>query len=274
VSLVGTRLAGFELLEDLGGGSMAGVYKARDATGALVVLKVLHPFLSGNPRVVARFRREGELLEALVHPNIIAFKGRFEAEGRLIYAMEFLHHRTVEDLLKEHHRLPVRVATRVVADVAAALAHAHVRRVIHRDLKPSNIFYVEAPGRAILSDFGLAKPLDEIPITADGARMMGTPHYMAPEQVLGDPTTPRTDIYQLGLVLFELLTGRRPFEGKYMFKTIMARCEADVAFLPEEEAFLPLPVRQVVLRSTRRRPEERYSDAHELSDAVAEAGEL
>lgn len=272
MSMIGRSLAGFEILEDLGGGSMAAVYKARDAEGGLVVLKVLHGFLSGNPRVVARFRREGELLEALVHPNIIAFRGRFEAGGQLIYAMEFLHHRTVEQLLKEHHRLPVRVATRVVADVAAALAHAHARRVIHRDLKPSNIFYVEATGRAILSDFGLAKPLDEVPITADGSRMMGTPHYMAPEQVLGDPTTPRTDIYQLGLVLFEMVTGRRPFEGKDMFKTIMVRCEQDVNFTPAELTALPRRLCDVVLKATRRRPEERYSDAAEFSEAVDAAG--
>lgn len=267
-SWVGRTLAGFRLEEELGAGTMTTVFRAVDAQGNVAVVKVFHPFLRSDPRQLRRFQRESHLLARLVHPNIVRFRGYWEQDEALFYAMDHLAFPTLEQALAARGAFLPDDAAVLGRDMLTALDFAHQREIIHRDLKPSNLFLDAATPRAVLADFGLAKSLVENPITAAGTPMMGTPHYMAPEQVEGAETSTRTDIYQAGLVLFELLTGVRPFQGDTPFRAIMARCQADLPLDRPPGAGIPGPWRQLLARACARDPAARFASAQEMLAAL------
>ncbi len=205
----------YEVREPVGEGGMGTVYKALDArTNELIALKVLHRDISGDERTVRRFFSEARVLQSLAHPNIIRFTdfGKTD-DGQLFIAMEFLEGSPADDLIKAEG-LSLRDAISVVDQTAAALAEAHLQGVIHRDLKPANLFVnrnEDGEVHVTVLDFGIAKIAGSGQnLTATG-KVMGTPSYMAPEQIRGQEPDPRTDVYALGAMAYELIAGEPPF---------------------------------------------------------------
>lgn len=203
----------FELQEALGSGGMATVYRAWDrATQRLCAIKVLSDLLSRDEEFRQRFRREAEAARGLTHPRIVAVYDYGEAGPHHYIAMEYVAGGTVRDALRHGGVFREGEALRIAAEVADALAYAHSLGVVHRDIKPHNVLLTE-DGRVKVADFGIARTLDAASLTRTGT-VMGSAQYLAPEQARGDHAGPASDLYALGIVLFEMLAGRVPFDGE------------------------------------------------------------
>ena len=209
----------FLVIRKLGQGGMASVYLAREPTlKRLVAVKVLAPELAADRNARARFQREAQAAASISHPNIVSVYSVGElSDGTPYFIMQYVSGESISERLEREGPLDVAEATRIMGEVASALAAAHKRGIIHRDIKPSNVLYDEEWGRILVSDFGIAavrkegESDDATKLTQTGAAI-GTPHYMSPEQLLGEEVTDRTDIYALGLFGYEVLTGRGPFQ--------------------------------------------------------------
>jgi beta-lactam-binding protein with PASTA domain/tRNA A-37 threonylcarbamoyl transferase component Bud32 len=226
VAALGDVLGGrYRLVELLGQGGMATIFRATDAQlGREVAVKVLHPQYGRDPDFVARFRQEAQAAASLSHPNIVAvYDFGTDADGPYI-VMELVDGEDVATLLARNGPLPPRQAARLAAEVAHALAAAHARGIVHRDVKPGNIL-VSSDGRVKVADFGIARAWADARLTLPGVTL-GSVHYFSPEQALGEQATEASDIYSLGVVLYELLTGRRPWEGDTPASVAMARVSA------------------------------------------------
>jgi len=212
--LVGQMVGPFEVLGRLGSGAMGIVYKARYSNGALVALKIL-PGSPGNmePDSLARFDREAKILQQLKHPRIVRLYGTGRHHGAPYYAMEYVPGESLAELLHRKGKLNWHEVAEVCRQLCEALQHAHDLGVIHRDLKPSNLM-IAKDGSIKLADFGIAKDLDQTTQLTGAFCAVGTAAYMAPEQCRAQNISPRTDLYSLGVVMFELLTGSRPFTGE------------------------------------------------------------
>ncbi len=258
----------------VGGGGMGDIYKAVDRlTNEVVAIKLLRGTASGHEQ--ARFAREIAILADLRHPNIVQYVGHGTwPDGRMYFAMEWLDG---EDLGQRQRRAPLgmRDAVEIVRRSAAAMAAVHARGVVHRDLKLSNIFLVRGRGTAIkLIDFGVVKPAvpDEYP-TERGA-IIGTPHFMAPEQARGEPIDARADVYSLGAVLFRLLTGRNVFETDHIV-ALLGRLVLEDPPAPSAVRFdVPAQLDEVVSRSIARSRDERFDNGGDLARALARVGAL
>ena len=274
----GARLGPYELIETIGHGGMGEVYRARDTRlGRDVAIKFLNAALSTDPQALARFEREGQAIAALSHPNIIALYdvGR---EGDTVYAVtELLEGTTLRERLKAGP-LPPRKALEYVRAVAEAIAAAHSRGIVHRDLKPENVF-VTTDGRIKVLDFGIAHmaaapvtPADdgetrERSTTSPGT-MIGTIGYMAPEQVRGAPTDPRTDVFALGVVLYEVLTGQAAFVRATPADTLSAILTAEPPDLAGISSSAGPAIEHIIRRCLEKAPEERFHSARDLSFAL------
>ena len=204
----------YELLELVGTGGMSSVYKAHDQLlERNVALKVLHPHFGDDDEYVERFRREARAVAQLSHPNIVTVIDRGEADGHQFIVFELIEGENLKELVGRTGPLPVRRAAELALAVADGLAFAHENGLVHRDVKPQNVL-VNADGEAKVTDFGIARSLDvERGMTQTGT-MLGTSNYLSPEQASGKPVTPATDVYSLGIVLYELLTAEVPFPGE------------------------------------------------------------
>lgn len=205
--------ATFKLLEPLGVGTVGTVYRAEspDIDGPVAV-KLLHPTIADDPNIVDRFQREIMIMERLSHPHIVRNYGGGLMDGQYFYAMQLLEHGTLRDRLRKFGPLPWQQAAAYAAQIASALQHAHNHGIIHRDLKASNLFFGE-DGKLILGDFGIARDTYEADVTGDGITV-GTYAYMSPEQICADKQiSGKADLYSLGCVMVEMLTGKPPFLG-------------------------------------------------------------
>jgi serine/threonine protein kinase len=251
----------YEILESLGHGGMNDTYKARDRTsGRLVVLKIPFSSLIGDPATFSRYQRELEIGKRLHHPNIqeLLEEGRIDGGVAPYLVLEYVDGTLLREYLREHAPLPVDEAARITVQLADALDYCHEHGVVHRDLKPENIL-IEPDGTVKLVDFGIA--------LLRGARRLtfrrltsgfGTPDYMAPEQVQGDRGDARTDVYAVGVMLFEMLTGDVPYHGDSPLAVMSQRVTTDAPRLRHKRADLPPALEAVVWRALRRDPAERY----------------
>ncbi len=240
---------------------MGVVHEALDARGEQVALKLLHADLSRGADAKKRFVREMAILAELSHPNIVRSLGSFESEGRLVLVLELLRGRTLRAELERVGRLPLERALSVVRAVLAALVVAHERAtpIVHRDLKPENIMLLDG-GSVKIMDFGIAKILDEKQERTRTTQIVGTAQYMSPEQIDGRAVTPRADLYALGLIAYEMLSGAPPFQSSSVLAIIRDQCEtAPPPLSPQLQAALPPALVSLVFRllekSADRRPE-------------------
>jgi hypothetical protein len=262
------QVGGYRIVRPLGCGGMGKVYEAEEvASGRHVALKLIAPDFAGSAPTVERFRREGRLASAIVHPRCVFVLAADEDAGRPYIVMEMMPGDTLETLVKEKRPLPVGQAVAKILDVIDGLREAHRQGVIHRDIKPSNCF-LEADGRVKVGDFGLAKSLvSQTNLTRTG-QFLGTLLYSAPEQVRGDPADPQTDLYAVAATLYFLLTGRAPFQTGDAASTL-ARIVADpVPPLRTLRPELPAALDQVVLRGLERDRQKRWRNLDELREAL------
>jgi eukaryotic-like serine/threonine-protein kinase len=274
---VGTVLGSWKLVAELGAGAMGRVYRARHARlGREVAIKVLNPEHAARRDVVERFFREARVANEIDHPHIVEVTDFVEAPGSAYLVMELLEGRSLRDLTAVRGEGYPSIARLValLGQVCDALHAAHEKGVIHRDLKPDNVFVVERDGRefAKVLDFGVAKLADPADHAATTAGMiLGTPHYMAPEQALGREVDRRTDVWAAGVVLHELLAGAVPFKARSFVELAMAIRERPPAPMPESTPGgerIPADVAAVVARCLEKRPADRYATMAELAEAL------
>ncbi len=261
-SLIHQRLGRYYIKELLGRGGMAAVYRAADTVLQRdVALKILYPHYSDDPAVVERFKREAVTAASLTHPHIVAVYDVGEQEGMVFIAMQLLTGRTLQDWLQESGTMSLDALLDVLAPVAEALDYAHARGVIHRDVKPGNIFLSDAAEgpRVLLTDFGIAKQLAAPGLTTTGA-LIGTPDYMAPEQIAGGPVGPPSDVYALGMLVYRALTGRRAFDGSAQ-DVLLGHLYGQLTPPSQLNPALPPGLDAVLARATARDPNDRYQSA-------------
>ena len=251
----------------LGEGADATVYRAEDRRlGRRVAVKFLRPELRADPTFVARFEREARSAARLEHPGIVAVYDCGEYAGTYFLVLQYIAGRDLRARLRAAAPLPTEEALRIAAEVAEALGAAHARGVVHRDVKPANILLDER-GRTHVTDFGIARLLDVPALTASRA-LVGTPHYLAPEQATGEAITPATDVYALGVVLFEMLTGRRPFQGDGFVPVVMQHITREPPPVETWNPRVPPAVSAIVARALAKAPPDRFADGNALAAAL------
>lgn len=261
--LSGTRLGPYQILEQIGRGGMAAVYRAHDtARNRFVALKLVAPHLTNDPNFERRFRREARLLMQLKHPHIIPVEDSGEADDYAYLVMPFLQVGTLTDWLREGPT-SVRHGARLMAQISDALQYAHDRGIVHRDVKPSNIL-LDDHGNALLSDFGLAR-IEEPGASLTGSMMVGTPAFMSPEQVRGERADPLSDQYSLGVILYLLTTGRLPFDGDAPIAVALKQLNEPMPLVRVVSPNVPESVERVILKATAKHPEERFGSVSEMN---------
>jgi serine/threonine-protein kinase len=262
----------------VGEGGMAYVYRARDReSGRLVAVKVLMARLVGDREAVGRLRREAQVAMRLDHPHVCGILAFGEAGGLPYLVMPFLEGETLSRRESRHGPMPEPLAIRLLRQLCLGLQHAHDAGILHRDLKPENVMLVpgEHPGieRAVVMDFGLAKETvvgpEVMKLTATGI-VLGTPEFMSPEQIRGRPLDGRSDIFALGVLGFELLSGRLPFEGATAQETMLAHLTGQPLRLRQANARVTAGLEQVIARAIAHRPEDRFQSMSEFEAALGE----
>ncbi|MBN2306349.1 MAG: serine/threonine protein kinase, partial [Anaerolineae bacterium] len=260
------KIGNYEIIERVGKGGMATVYRARQLNmNRDVAIKVLSADLAGNPHMVARFEREAQVIANLEHPRILPVYDYGHEDDFLYLVMRIVEGETLYQRLMQG-AVSLDEVVELVDQITSALDHAHARGVVHRDLKPTNVL-LDKQGNVYLMDFGIAKlTMASQQLTATGA-VMGTPSYMAPEQWRGEPVDGRTDVYALGVMLYEMVIGHVPFESETPF-TLMYKHLHDTPPSPRELLpDLPENVEDVILKALAKSPDDRYQSAGELAQA-------
>ncbi|GLC27737.1 protein kinase domain-containing protein [Roseisolibacter agri] len=263
----------YELLGELGRGGSAVVYRAQDRSlGREVAIKVVHPRAAApGDDPVARLAREARTVAQLQHPNIVTvFAVRRLRSGGLALVMQMVPGNTLKAIIQRDGPLAPERAERILRDVAQALAYAHARGVVHRDVKPENIFLDEESGRALLSDFGIARSDEHDSMTMTGTAL-GTPFYMSPEQVEGGTLDGRSDLYSLGLVAWEMLTGRRPWDGESLYNVIYKQKHEELPPIEALRPGVPTRLQYLVERMLQKRPAARWAGAEGLLAQLSHA---
>ncbi|MGH8998404.1 MAG: protein kinase domain-containing protein [Acidimicrobiia bacterium] len=257
----------YRLRRELARGGMATVWEADDRVlTRRVAIKVLHPHLAGDDGFRMRFRREAVAAAGLAHPHIVTTYDTGRDSDLAYIVMELVQGITLGRLLRSGGPLPVAKAVDIAAQVADALACAHAHGIVHRDVKPANIL-LRPDGHVKVADFGIAKAGASDDLTRTGV-VMGTAKYLSPEQVSGRPAEARSDVYALGIVLYEMLIGQVPFVGDTELSTAVARLTASPEGLRERRPDVPPGLEAVVLRSLARHPEERFGTAEEMRSGL------
>ncbi len=259
-SLIGTVLSGrYRLESKLGSGGMSTVYLARDETlQRWVAVKVMHREMSDQPDQLERFRREARAVAQLSHPNVVAVIDAGEDGGYPYIVFEHVEGETLKQRIDRLGRLPVIEAAAYGIEVGRGLAAAHAHKLIHRDVKPQNVL-IDAEGRAKVTDFGIARSLESDGLTKTG-RVLGTTDYVAPEQAMGQAVDARCDIYSLGVLLYEMLTGEVPFQADTLVGVAMKHVNEEMPDVQKRCPGISSALAAVIERATAKDPKKRYPD--------------
>jgi serine/threonine-protein kinase len=262
-TLIDTLFDGrYRILKRIGSGGMADVYLAEDEVlGRRVAIKILNERHAGDDQFIERFRREAQSAAALSHPNVVAIYDRGEAEGTYYIAMELLDGRNLKELIVARGPAPPKIVVEYARQILAALAYSHRHTIVHRDIKPHNVV-VDGDGRVKVTDFGIARG-GASQMTEVGS-IVGTAQYLSPEQARGEAVDPRSDLYSLGIVMYELLTGSVPFTGDSPVEIAMKHLSATAPPPSEVREGVPRELDLVVMRALAKDPDDRYASAEEM----------
>ncbi len=253
----------YEILQLLGEGGMGAVYKARDRElDRFVALKLIRPELAANPSILARFKQELLLSREVTHKNVIRIFDLGDADGVKFITMEFVEGQDLRSLIQEKKKFPPEEAVELMQQVCRALEAAHTLGIIHRDLKPQNIM-LDQTGRILVMDFGLARMVEGDGMTQTGA-LVGTMEYMSPEQALGKDLDQRSDLFSLGLILYELLTGKMPFKAESAVASLIKRNQEQAVPVSDHDGTIPRALSNIVSKCLERDPALRYQTATEF----------
>jgi tRNA A-37 threonylcarbamoyl transferase component Bud32 len=270
-ALVGTQLGGrYRLDAQVGAGGMSTVYRAFDATlERRVAIKLMHREIAAETDQLERFRREARAVAQLNHPHIVGVIDAGEEDGRPYIVFEYVEGETLKDRIRRLGRLPVDEAIAYAIEIARALGAAHTRGIVHRDVKPQNVL-VDEEGSAKVTDFGIARSMDDSGLTAEG-RVLGTTDYVSPEQALGHDVNGQSDIYSLGIVLYEMLTGDVPFHGENQVSVAMKHVREDLPDVKKRRPEITAGLAAILDRMTCKDLRKRYADARTLEADLEEA---
>ncbi len=258
------KIEGYDSFEQIAVGGMAAVYKARKISiDKVVAIKVLFPYLASDTSFIDRFQREAKSAAKVQHENIVNVIDFGNSSGCYFIVMEFYEGVTVADLLKDNRRIPLDIAVTIILDVCLGLEAAHAQEIVHRDIKPANIIYTNIGGIKI-ADFGLAKKPDTMTVVTQPGKVLGTPAYMSPEQAAGEAVGPQSDIFSLGVVAFEMLCNKRPFDGSSYSEVIEKIQTQNVPPLSHENPLIQPDFEMIVARMLERDLSKRYASVAEV----------
>jgi serine/threonine-protein kinase len=268
-TLIGER---FKLEEKVGSGGMSSVYRAFDPTlERLVAIKLMHRDISSDPDQLERFRREARAVARLNHPHVVTVIDAGEDDGAPYIVFEYVEGETLKERIRRLGRLPVDEAVAYAIEIGRALECAHAHKLVHRDVKPQNVL-IDRDGRAKVTDFGIARSMEAQGLTATG-RVLGTTDYVSPEQALGHEVTAQSDIYSLGVVLYEMLTGEAPFKADTQVAVAMKHVREPLPDVQRRRPEISATLAAVVERSTAKETQNRYATVedmvHDLEEVLA-----
>ena len=257
----------YEIIEHVGSGGMADVYKAHDRVlERVVAVKILHAQLASDEEFLRRFQQEAQAAARLSHPNIVNIYDVGEDQNRHYIIMEYVAGETLKKLIQREGSLSVELSLRIAREIACALSHAHAHHLVHCDIKSHNIL-VTADGRVKVADFGIARAITSTTMTYDG-NVVGSVHYFSPEQAKGTQITPKSDVYSLGIVLYEMLTGRLPFHGETTVSVALKHLQEEPVALRQLDGQIPPIVEAIVLKALTKDPGERPDSLGLIEDIV------
>ena len=264
--MIGKNLAGrYELLEKIGEGGMAHVYRGWDSLlRRTVAIKVLKDQMTGDSAFVQRFRREAQAAAGLSHPNIVNIYDVGEEENTHFFVMEYLHGKTLKEYIREKGRISADEAVIIASRIVEALAQAHAAGVIHRDIKPQNIIFSHN-GQIKVADFGIAIAADGSTLTCSD-KIVGSVHYFSPEQARGSLAGKHSDLYSLGVILYEMVTGQVPFNGESPVSVAMKHVQEQAVPPRKLDGDIPEPLERIILKAMEKDPARRYRNAREFLD--------
>ena len=263
------KIANFELQELIGAGGMANIYRGMQLSlERPVAIKVLHQHLTVNEDFVARFKQEAKQAAILQHHNIVSVIDYGHQDGEYFIAMEYIDGQNLKEVLTRIQRFPLEVAMLIIREVASGLKYAHSHGLIHRDIKPANIM-LSKDGRVVITDFGIAKTYGDMSITVTG-QTVGSPAYMSPEQAAGRPIDHRCDIFSLGIVMYEIITGEKPFKGDNYQEAMTSVISATPADPSSLRVDITPPIEAMMLKALEKDSESRFQDADLLVEQLNE----
>lgn len=250
----------YEIISLVGQGGMADVYKAKDTIlNRIVAIKLLREKLNEDAMTLVRFQREASAASRLSHPNVVDIYDVGEYQGMHYIVMEYVRGNTLKQLIKKREALDVDEALHIMTQLTSAVDHAHKHNIIHRDIKPQNVL-MKSDGTVKITDFGIAVANDNVQLTLNNA-VMGSAHYLAPETAQGKDSTPQVDIYSLGIVFYELLTGSVPFHGKTPTEIAVKHLREPIPYVRDFNPKIPQSVENIILKATAKNPYDRYENA-------------
>lgn len=266
MSMIGKRINDrYQILETIGGGGMANVYKAHDVIlNRNVAVKVLRPQFSDDDEFIRRFRREAQAATSLSHPNVVTIYDVGEENDLYYIVMEYVEGLTLKQLIQQQGALSIEKTVNIMQQICSAINHAHANHIVHRDIKPHNILISEL-GEAKVTDFGIARAMTSATITHTNS-VMGSVHYLSPEQARGGMVNEKSDIYSLGIVLYEMVTGRVPFSGDTAVSIAIKHLQTEVPSPRKANPQLPQSIENIILKATAKDPFHRYTNVRSMEE--------